>query len=70
LLLKNPFFFAFAIIVFVALQVWTSYLSFYSFLEGDWLPGFLFLFLVPLLALLMVLYFVWFRRQRMAKPSK
>jgi len=67
LVLKNPFFFGCAIIVLVALQVGTSYLSFHSFLEGDWLPGLLFMFFVPGLAFIMVLYFIWFRKERLSR---
>jgi hypothetical protein len=67
LVLKNPFFFGGAIIVLVALQVGMSYLSFRSFLEGDWLPGILFMLLVPGLALIMVLYFIWFRKNRLSR---
>jgi len=66
LILKNRFFFGCAVIAFVALQIWTSYLSFHSFLEGDWVRGFLFLFLVPLLAFLMALYFFWFRQNKLS----
>jgi hypothetical protein len=68
LVLKNPFVFGCAIIVLVALQVGTSYLSFQCFLGGDWPLGLLFMFFVPGLAFLMVLYFIWFRRKRRLTP--
>ena len=67
MVLKNPFFFGGAIIVLVALQVGMSYLSFRSFLEEDWLSGILFMLLVPGLALIMVLYFIWFRKNRLSR---
>jgi len=67
--LKNSFFFGCAIIVLVALQVGASYLSFQHFLGEDWPVGLLFMFSVPGLALVMVLYFIWFHRQRKAHPS-
>lgn len=66
MLLKNPFFFGCTIIVFLAVQVATSYLSFHFFLEGDWLLGFLFFLFVPGLAFLMVLYFLWFRKNKLS----
>ena len=67
MILKNPFFFGCTIIVLAALQVGTSYLSFHSFLEGDWLPGLLFMFFVPGLAFIMVLYLIWFRNERLSR---
>ena len=67
MVLKNPFFFGGAIIVLVALQVGMSYLSFRSFLEGDWLSGILFMLSVPGLSLIMVLYFIWFRKNRLSR---
>ena len=67
MVLKNPFFFGGAIIVLVALQVGMSYLSFRSFLEGDWLPAILFMLFVPGLSLIMVLYFIWFRKNRLSR---
>jgi hypothetical protein len=67
LVLKNPFLFGVAIIVLVALQVGMSYLSFRSFLEEDWLPAILFMLLVPGLALIMVLYLIWFRKNRLSR---
>lgn len=69
MVLRNPFFFSCAIIVLVSLQVGTSYLSFQYFLGEDWPLGLLFMFFVPGLALVMMLYFIWFRRQRMVHPS-
>ena len=69
MVLKNPFFFGALIIVLFALQVGASVLSFQSFLEGEWLRGLLFLLVVPALAILMVLSFIRFRRERMDHPS-
>jgi hypothetical protein len=36
-------------------------------LDGDLIVGFSLFFLVPLLGVVMVLYFLWFRRQRVPK---
>jgi len=69
LLLKKPFFFGIAFLVFVVIQVWISYWSFLSFLEGDLLLGTSLFLFVPALALLMGYYFIWFRRQRADKSS-
>jgi hypothetical protein len=64
LLLKNPFFFGLSIVALIALQVGTSFFSVRSFLEGDLILGFACFFLIPLLALIIGLYYVWFRKQR------
>ncbi len=64
LVLKNTFFFGFSIIIFIALQVWASYVSIHSFLDGDFLLGFSFFLLVPGLAFPMALYYIWFRKKR------
>jgi predicted Co/Zn/Cd cation transporter (cation efflux family) len=69
LLLKNPFFFGFTIIIAIALQVWASYSSIHSLLEGDFLLGFSFFFLVTTLAFLMGFYYVWFRKKRSLRKS-
>jgi hypothetical protein len=69
LLLKNPFFLGFTILIAIALQVWASYLSIHSFLDGNLLLGFSFFFLVPALAFLMGLYYVWFRKKRFLQKS-
>ena len=66
MVLKNPFFFGCTIIVLAALQVGTSYLSFRSFLEGDVFLAFLFFLFVPGLGSLMVLYFLWFRKNKLS----
>ena len=69
MVLKTPFFFSCSIIILVVLQVGASYLSFQRFLEGDWLLGLLFMLCVPGLALIMLLYLIWFRRQKGPHPS-
>lgn len=61
---KKPLFFGIAFLVFAVIQVWISYWSFHSFLEGDLLLGTSLFLFVPALALLMGFYFIWFRRQR------
>jgi hypothetical protein len=67
LLLKNPFFFALAVVICISLQIWISYVSARSILDGDLMVGFSLFLLVPLLGIVMVLYFLWFRRQRVPK---
>jgi hypothetical protein len=67
LLLKKPFFFGLAVVICLSLQIWISYVSALSILDGDFIRGVSLFFLVPLLGVLLVLYYLWFRRQR---PSK
>ncbi len=64
MLLKNPFFFGLSIVALIALQVGISFFSVRSFLEGDLILGFACFFLISLLALIIGLYYVWFRKQR------
>jgi hypothetical protein len=70
LLLKNPFFFGFAVVICISLQIWISYISARFILDGDLIVGFSLFLLVPLLGIVMVLYFLWFRRQRAPKVVK
>jgi hypothetical protein len=63
-LLKNPIFLVLAIVICISLQIWVSYISARSILDGDLIVGFSFFLLVPLLGILMVFYFLWFRRQK------
>jgi len=70
LLLKNPIFLGLAVVICISLQIWISYVSARSILDGDLIVGFSLFLLVPLLAVFMVLYFLWFRRQRAPKPLK
>ncbi len=67
MVLKNPFFFGFAIIICVFFQIWTAYVSVRAFLEEDFLQAFVFFLGVPLLGLVIGLYYAWFRRQKMPK---
>jgi hypothetical protein len=64
LFLKNPFFFALTVVICISLQIWISYVSAHSILDGDLIIGFSLFLLVPLLGIIMVLYFLWFRRER------
>jgi len=64
LLWKNPIFFGFTFMALIALQVGLSYYSIDFFLDGELLLGFLFFIFVPVLALLVGFYYIWFRRQR------
>jgi hypothetical protein len=70
LLLKNPIFFGLSVIICFSLQIWISYLSALSVLEGDLILGLSLFLVVPALGVLMVSYFLWFRRHRMVKPPK
>jgi hypothetical protein len=67
LLLKNPFFFGLAVVICIFLQICLSYVSVRSILDGDLIVGFSLFLLVPLLGILLVLYFLWLRRQRSPK---
>lgn len=69
MLLKNLFILGSGIIIFIALQVWASYVSVHSFLDGDFLLGFSFFLLVPSLAFLMGFYYVWFRKKHSLQKS-
>jgi len=68
LLLKSRFFLGFAVTICISLQIWVSYVSARSILDGDLIVGFSLFLLVPLLGIVMVLYFLWFRRQKASKP--
>jgi hypothetical protein len=70
LLLKSRFFFGLAVVICISLQIWISYISALSILDGDLIVGFSLFLLVPLLGIVMVLYFLWFRRQRVPKTLK
>ena len=70
MLLKNPFFFGLSIFVVLAVQVGISFFSVRSFLEGDLMLGFVCFFIVPLLALIVGIYFVWYRKQRKVTALK
>jgi len=70
LLLKNPFSFGLALVICISLQIWISYVSALSILDGDLILGFSLFLLVPLLGLLLVLYYLWIRRQRTSLSSK
>jgi hypothetical protein len=69
-LLKNPIFLGFAVLICISLQIWISYVSARSILDGELIVGFSLFLLVPLLGIVMVLYFLWFRRQRAPNPLK
>jgi membrane protein DedA with SNARE-associated domain len=70
LLLKHPIFLVLAAIICVSLQIWISYVSAHSILERDLITGLSLFLLVPMLGLLLVVYYLWFRRQRVPKPLK
>jgi hypothetical protein len=70
LLLKKPFFFGLAVAICLSLQIWISYISARSILDGDLIVGFSLFLLVPILAVLLVVYYLWFRRQKSAKTLR
>ena len=70
MLLKNPIFFGITVVVCISVQIGISYVSARSILDGDLILGSFLLLLVPALGILLALYFLWFRRQRFAKPPK
>jgi hypothetical protein len=70
LLLKHPIFLVLAAIICISLQIWISYVSAHSILEGDLILGLSLFLVVPALGVLMVSYFLWFRRQKAPKLLK
>jgi hypothetical protein len=70
LLLKKPFFFGLAVVICLSLQIWISYISARSILDGDLIVGFSLFLLVPILAVLLVVYYLWFRRQKSTKTLR
>ena len=70
MLLKHPIFLVLAAIICISLQIWISYVSARSILEGELVIGFSLFLVVPMLGLLLVLYYLWFRRQKATKPSR
>jgi hypothetical protein len=69
LLLKNSIFLGIAAIICLSLQICISYVSARSILDGDLIVGFSLFLLVPMLGVLLVVYYLWFRRQKATKPS-
>jgi hypothetical protein len=69
LVLKHPIFLVLAAIICVSLQICISYVSARSILEGDLITGLSLFLLVPMLGVLLVLYYLWFRRQKATGPS-
>jgi len=70
LFLKNPIVFGFTVVFCIPLQVGISYVSARFILDGELILGFSLFLLVPLLGILLAYYYLWFRRQRIAKPPK
>ncbi len=63
---KSPIFFGITIVLCISLQVWISYVSARFILDGDLILGFSLFLLVPLLGILLALYYLWFRRPRIS----
>ena len=68
MLLNKPIFLGLAVVICISLQIWISYVSARFILDGDLIIGFSLFLLVPLLGVLLVLYYLWFRRQKSPKP--
>jgi hypothetical protein len=66
--MKRFIFLVLAAIICIALQIWISYVSARSILDGDLIVGFSLFLLVPLLGVLLVVYYLWFRRQKATEP--
>jgi hypothetical protein len=60
--LKSPFFFSIVAVGIVTLQAGVSYWSYRFFMAGDLILGSLYFLLVPVLALFLAFFYVWFRR--------
>ena len=69
MLLKSPIFFGITIVLCISLQVWISYVSARSILEGNLIEAIGLFLLVPALGILLAFYYLWFRRQRISKES-
>ena len=69
-MLKNPIVFGILILLIVALQIVASYLSAASFFEDDIILGLSFFLFVPILGLILGLYIIWFRKQKMPNSPK
>jgi hypothetical protein len=67
LLFSNPFFWGILAAGSIAMQVGFCYLSFQSFIKGDWLGSILFFSPVLLLGFLLAYAYVWWR-QKTKKP--
>jgi uncharacterized RDD family membrane protein YckC len=70
LLLKKPFFFGLAVVICLSLQIWISYVSALSILDGNFIRGVSLFLLVPLLGVLLIFYYLWFRRQKSTKTLR
>ncbi len=66
--LKNPIALGVILVICLALQIWISYISALHILEGDFVFGLGLFLAVPVLGLLMVLFYFWCRRQQTPKP--
>jgi uncharacterized membrane protein len=60
--------FGILILSIVALQIAASYLSAVSFFRDDIILGLSFFLFVPILALVLGFYIIWFRKQRAPNP--
>jgi hypothetical protein len=69
LFLKNPLIFGLTVVLCISLQIGISYISARSILDGNLTRGLSLFLFVPALGLLLVLYYLWFRRHKSSKPS-
>jgi len=64
LVLQRPFFFGILVAGVIALQAVVSYWSYRSLMADDFISAFLFFLFVPVLALLLVLFYLRFQKHR------
>ena len=64
MVLQSPFFFGILVAGVIALQVAVSYWSYRSLMADDFISALLFFLFVPVLALLLVLFYLRFQKHR------
>ena len=64
MVLQRPFFFGILVAGAIALQVVVSYWSYRSLMADDFISAFLFFLFVPVLAFLLVLFYLRFQKHR------
>ena len=70
MVLQSPFFFGILVAGVIALQVAVSYWSYRSLMADDFISAFLFFLFVPVLALLLVLFYLRFQKYRAHSTSE
>ncbi len=64
MLFKHPLVWGIMGLVLLTLQIGLSYLSFHSFLKGDWLESILFFLAVIFIAMFMGYGYIWLRQRK------